>query len=1120
MLVLLGGHSRAPRCDGAPRVLAAKLVLAAAALCITHGGAMRSFLTAPIRVQLSPFFIPNHGQVQSEVRYIIKAPALEAGFDLAAVHLNLRGATLRVGFAGANASPRLEALDELPGRANFLLGSQPAQWKTNLPTYATLAYRDLYPGIDALYRGLEDRLKSEFIVAPGADPSLIRLVYSGVQRLRLDSSGALLLTTAAGELRERLPEIYQEVRGKRILVNGGFQLHPGSAVGFRVGPYDRSLPLRIDPVLSYSTFLGGSRFDSVASMAIDAAGNAYLTGWTESADFPTSGPVQAGNRGGVDVFVAKLNRSGALVYSTYIGGSGDDRGFGVALDAAGSAYVTGWTSSNNLPTVAPLQAALAGRRDAFVLKLNPAGNALVYSTYLGGSGTDSGNAIAVDSSGSAYVTGDTDSLNFPTRNPIQSSNAGLQDAFVARLAATGSSLVFSTYLGGYGQDRGSGIALDSAGNAYITGATTSLNFPTAGALQASNGGGQDAFVAKLNALGTSLLYSTYLGGRGGAEGFGEEGRGIAVDSSGNAYVTGTTSSTNFPLLNPIRSTPAGTNDAFVTKLNPAGSALLYSTLLGGSGMDIGTALAVDPQGSAVVTGYTSSPDFPTTFPAQPSHAGLYDVFLARLNPAGTALLFSTFLGGSASDSGNAVGLDAAGNLYVAGQTSSWDFPVRNPVQSVNGGGFGGFVASFSTVGPTCASVGPNGVVTAATSGLINVYAYGVQNATAVKFPAWSQVNGQDDLIWYPGTDLGGGTWTGSIDLARHRPGNPDYGDILVDVWMSGGAGTADTHCGGVAINRISSARPTCSGLAGPSRLVTTATSGTLDFFAYGVQNATGISFAAWSRVNGQDDLIWYPAVYQRGGTWKVSIDLSKHRPGNPDYGEIPVDAWTNSQPSVYCGEGIIVRTYPNPPVCTGVSPQSVATSATSGTIDFYAYSVQNAFSVSFPTWSRVNGQDDIIWYPGVNQGGGTWKASIDLSKHRPGHPDYGDIIVDAWMQSEPNAYYCGEGIIVRTDPNPPVCSGVGPQGVVTSATSGSLDFYAYGVQNASSVSFPTWSRINGQDDIIWYPGVNQGGGTWKASIDLSKHRPGNPDYGDIIIDVWLEGSRSVYCGETILIRRP
>jgi N-acetylmuramoyl-L-alanine amidase len=251
-------------------------------------------------------------------------------------------------------------------------------------------------------------------------------------------------------------------------------------------------------------------------------------------------------------------------------------------------------------------------------------------------------------------------------------------------------------------------------------------------------------------------------------------------------------------------------------------------------------------------------------------------------------------------------LDAAGNLYVAGQTSSWDFPVRNPVQSVNGGGFGGFVASFSTVGPTCASVGPNGVVTGATSGLINVYAYGVQNATSVKFPAWSQMNGQDDLIWHPGTDLGGGTWTGSIDLAKHRPGNPDYGDI----------------------------------------------------------------------------------------------------------------------------------------------------------------------------------------------------------------------IVDAWMQSEPNAYYCGEGIVVRTYPNPPVCSGVGPQGVVTSATSGSLDFYAYGVQNASSVSFPTWSHVNGQDDIIWYPGVNQGGGTWKASIDLSKHRPGNPDYGDIIIDVWLEGSRSVYCGETILVRRP
>jgi hypothetical protein len=343
-------------------------------------------------------------------------------------------------------------------------------------------------------------------------------------------------------------------------------------VGFAMAAYDVTKPLVIDPTLVYSTYLGGSSDDEGFGIAVDSPGSAYVTGLTNSINFPTANPIQATNAGRTDAFVTKVNAAGnALVYSTYLGGSTSDEAFGIAVDSLGSAYVTGQTNSTNFPTANPIQAANAGGvTDGFVTKINAAGSALAYSTYLGGSNTDQGSGIAVDSLGSAYVTGLTNSTNFPTANPIQAANAGGLDAFVTKVNAAGSALAYSTYLGGSSHDEGFGIAVDSLGSAYVTGFTQSTNFPTANPIQAANAGSDDAFVTKVNAVGSALVYSTYLGGSSNDEGFG----GIAVDGLGNAYVTGRTGSTDFPTTpGTFQTTNAsgGCCDAFVTKLVPLGT---------------------------------------------------------------------------------------------------------------------------------------------------------------------------------------------------------------------------------------------------------------------------------------------------------------------------------------------------------------------------------------------------------------------------------------------------------------------------------------------------------------------------------------------------------------------
>jgi Beta-propeller repeat len=661
--------------------------------------------------QIPVVFIANRGQVHHSVRFTAKSPGFTAYFTAEEVVIDVLSATVRMRYLGANVSPDLGGLDLQEGKANYLIGNDPSKWQTDVPLFGRVVYRDLYPGIDMFYSSSARQLKSEFVVAPGADPSRIQIAYTGVAGIRIDEAGGLIFRTPDGELREAAPVIYQEAEGRRDPVKGAFRVS-GDVVSFFVEEYDRSRELRIDPVLSYSTYLGGNGTNRGNAIAVDASNSAYITGYTDSTNFPgTLGGVQNTSGGSADVFVTKLNASGsAILYSTYLGGSGDDRGFSIAVDGSGNAYVTGWTSSPNFPTVAAFQPSFGGGgRDAFVAKLNPFGNALVFSTFLGGSGFDSGNGIAIDGSG-VYVTGSTSSANFLVAAAFQATLGGGQDGFVTKLNAAGNGVIYSTYLGGSLDDRGSSIAVDSSGFAYVAGNTSSFNFPIASALQSSNGGATDAFVTKLSATGSALIYSTYLGGSG-VENV-ELGRSIAVDSANNAYITGMTASVNFPTFQPLQASLGGSNDAFVVKLNAAGTAFVYSTYVGGSSIDYGESIAVDGSGNAYVAGFTSSPDFPSVNADQPAIGGSYDAFIAKLNASGSALTDTDFLGGSGADSGYGIALDTSGSAYMTGSTSSTNFPLKSPAQgSLGTGTLAAFVARFifgATGPPTAVSVTPPG----------------------------------------------------------------------------------------------------------------------------------------------------------------------------------------------------------------------------------------------------------------------------------------------------------------------------------------------------------------------------------------------------------------------------
>lgn len=725
-------------------------------------------------------FEANHGQAAASADFLARGAGYRIALNANEARLLLTkpanakaranpSATIRqpqsitLQLRNANASASASGLDELPGKVNYLRGSDPTRWQTQVPSFARVRYAQVYPGVDVVYYGQQRQLEYDFIVAPHADPRAIRLHFNGAERLEIDAAGDLILYCADQQIRQHKPVVYQLADGARQAVTGAYTLTEDGEVAFHLGAYDAARALVIDPVLSYSTYWGSTGRgvtedldfgDFGADIAVDGAGNAYVTGYTYGNDFPTEQPLQPRPGGGLcgdfacpDMFVLKLNAAGtAVLYSTYLGGNGDDQATGIAVDAAGNAYITGASDSNDFP---------AGRKannsvDAVIAKLNPDGSRLLYAYALGGSGEDSGNGIAIDAAGNAYITGTTfnfdDPNDFPVAQPYQRAPGGgrcgaggetlpCSDAFVARLNANGRTLDYSSYLGGNSFEAGSAIALNGAGHIIVTGFTAADNFPrTPNAFQPNIERGVcadepdfcfDSFLTKFSADGQALLYSTYLGGNGP-----DFAQGLAVDAAGNMLVGGTTLSSDFPLKN-AQKTDNPLFTAFATKFDSNG-ALVYSTYLGGRFVENflqfalaplsifgtpagGNLLAVDAAGNAYVTGMTLSPDFPAFNAVQSQPGGglcqiegqqipCPDAFVTKLNPNG-ALVYSTFLGGRSEEgggllqplveSGYGIAADAAGNAYIVGITSSKNFPTVNPRQAALRGGGDLFITKLA-----------------------------------------------------------------------------------------------------------------------------------------------------------------------------------------------------------------------------------------------------------------------------------------------------------------------------------------------------------------------------------------------------------------------------------------
>jgi uncharacterized protein (TIGR03437 family) len=708
---------------------------------------------------------------------------------------------------GANPDSHLETADPLEGKSNYLVGTDPQRWRVGVSRFARAIDREVYPGIDLAFHGAGGNLEYDFIVKPGGDARRIALSISGATRIRVTRDGALSLTTPAGLVQWKKPVLYQWNRGAREPVKGAFAVR-SRTVTFAIGPYDRSRPLIIDPTLAYASYFGGSDDEASRSLAVDSGGNIYLTGGTFSTNLPqTGGSFQPAYHGGSlgtylggDVFVAKFAASGALAYVTYLGGSKDDVGGAIAVDSAGNAYITGYTTSSDFPTTnGAFQTHFAGGTgnqnngiggDAFVAKLNPSGTALVYSTYLGGYQDEKGGALAVDSAGNAYVGGATLSPNFPTRNPYQSTYGGSGgnpqfcggcgpliaegDGFIAKLNPAGSDLIYSTYFGGQFDDAVTALAVDGSGNVYVGGSTLSADFPVLNEYQSKFGGTLsdsiqpyikvgDGFVAKFDSTG-KLIYSTFLGGSAD-----DAVLGLAIDSTGAAYVAGFTSSANFPVTPKAAQAtlhgPASLQNgrtfvwgnAFVAKLAPSGNSLIYSTYLGGSSDDAAWAIAVDSVGEAIVGGFANSTDFPVSSNALQKNfggslLGLFvdptgDGFITTLSADGSSIVYSSYFGGSKDELIAGVAVSTSGNVYVAGSTTSPNLPVTAGAAQKTFGGVGdpsetmgdAFVAVFSGINSTSG----NGGGTGGNGPIISDVENGASFAPGLVANAWLTIKGSN-----------------------------------------------------------------------------------------------------------------------------------------------------------------------------------------------------------------------------------------------------------------------------------------------------------------------------------------------------------------------------------------
>jgi hypothetical protein len=698
--------------------------------------------------RLPLYFIENRGQVAPQVKFYQRGAGEAIFFTQEGIGFSLRRGEAQARIAGAPARPgserflakkrqaiaahqpspalvqltpvgmqpqvKIAPADPQEARFNYFLGNDPKKWQTDVPSYGAVVYREAYPGIDLKFYGAARQLEYDIIVRPGADPDLVKFHYAGIKSLTVTPTGDLAIKLPdGGELLQKKPVVYQEIAGVRVAREGKFRVGPetaGHVYSFEVAAYDRTAPLVIDPVLVYSTYLGGSGYDQGSAIAVDGQGCAYVTGLVASPNLGTAGALKPNLTGDNDAFVAKLNAAGnALVFFTYLGGSASEYGQGICVGSDGI-YVTGTTYSSDFPLHNALPAIGSqnqklGEWTAFVTQLAASGDSLVYSTYLGGQIREEGAAITVDGAGNAYIAGYTNSSDFPTTTgAYQNAIGGDRDAFLTKLSpakihvislqplvlATYPDLLISTFFGGSGWDQAKAIALDDSGKIYIAGDTQSPNFPTL--LPYSGYNDWPAYVACFDPSG-SLYFSTCLGSSA-------EANSVAVDRFGGIYVAGYTAATDFPVLNAFQgSLKGGGSDAFVTKLNPPvfvkpfpdlpGAwlpvSLAYSTYLGGAeSIENVYGIAVDSQGCASVVGNTYSSDFPTRNPWQAQKTGDSDAFVTKLAADGRSLVYSTFLGGGEYDTGRSIALDASGNAYITGYAGA-GFPIRNPFQTNFGG---------------------------------------------------------------------------------------------------------------------------------------------------------------------------------------------------------------------------------------------------------------------------------------------------------------------------------------------------------------------------------------------------------------------------------------------------
>lgn len=674
-------------------------------------------VATPTYTRLPLIFEANHGQLPADDSFISRGPGYSLLFARNRISLTLQSAGAKkktplrrdiidLGIVGAAAECKLQGVDDLPGKTNYFIGSDPTKWRVGVPTFGKIRYENVYSGIDLVFYGNGRELEYDFVVHPGVDPNQIEFSIKGETSANLEESGGLALATHAGTIHFRAPVIYQQDGDLRHNIDGHFKLvgaqHGEKKLSFVLDPYDHSRTLVIDPVLDYSTYLGGSADDWAGGVAVDNAGNAYLTGTTASLNFPVTPSAvfpahDTCTSYCYDAFVAKISTTGeGLEYATYLGGSGTDYGNAIAVDASGNAYIAGTTNSTDFPTTDnALQRSCGGScsyDDAFVVKLNSSGSALLYSTYLGGSAEDSGTGIALLGN-AAYVSGFSGSTDFPIiAGAYQSSMQGQGSSFVAQLNATATALTFSTFLGEVDLfDAGGTIAVDAVGNSYVAGTTLSTTFPqTPGAFHTPflSGLSSNMYILKLNPTGSSLVYSALIGGAAPA--------GIAVDNLGNAYVAGSAGSFS-PVTPGALDQPCDTG-ALLLKLDAAGDKLLTAAhLCPDSLWPVG--VAFDSSYDIVFSGYTDSADLPTTVgsfrSSKTSGCCFSNGVLGKVKEDGSALMYLTYFGGKSTDSPNAMAQDKAGNVYMAGFTSSTNLPIKNGIQTTNAGSLDAFLAKFT-----------------------------------------------------------------------------------------------------------------------------------------------------------------------------------------------------------------------------------------------------------------------------------------------------------------------------------------------------------------------------------------------------------------------------------------